>query len=130
MMKQPIHLLMLCVLVVLMSGCASSTLYHWEHYDDDMYAYYKNPVNREKFTEELQEIIRESEVEGRIPPGIYAEYGYLLYEEKHYEEAITYFNKEKNVWPEATVFMDKMIRNAEKAAQMQSDKLDAKNTTP
>ncbi len=51
---------------------------------------------------------------GRVPPGLYAEYGYALYEAGQANEALIYFGKEKEKWPESAVIMDKMIRNVKR----------------
>ncbi|GJL77494.1 MAG: hypothetical protein NPINA01_04830 [Nitrospinaceae bacterium] len=77
-----------------------------------MLDYYKNPAERNQYVEALEEIILESEKDGNIPPGLYAEYGYVFYEEGNYDKAVIYFQKEHAVWPESRVFMNKMIRNA------------------
>jgi hypothetical protein len=62
--------------------------------------------------ENLLKIVEESKSGGKsIPPGIYADYGYGLYQTKNYEEAIKYFEKEKSAWPEAVPLMDRMIDN-------------------
>ena len=56
----------------------------------------------------------------RWAPGLYAEYGFLLMRRGENERAIKYYKKEKELWPEATVFMDSMIQTAQiadKAAQ-------------
>lgn len=99
-------------LITLGTGCAPQTLYHWGDYDSYLHSYYKNPAEREQFVEKVVVIIQDAEKSGRIPPGLYAEYGYLLYESGNYPEAIVYFKKEQDLWPESSFFMDKMIRNA------------------
>ena len=47
-----------------------------------------------------------------VPPGIYAEYGYLQLQQGNNAQAIALFKQEKALWPEATVFMDHMIKVA------------------
>lgn len=62
--------------------------------------------------ESLFKIIEESTANGMVvPPGIYADYGYGLYQIKNYQEAIQYFEKEKALWPEATPLMERLIGN-------------------
>ena len=42
----------------------------------------------------LQVSIQQCEANGRmVPPGLYGEYGYLLYETGHYGEAVAFFSK-------------------------------------
>lgn len=100
------------VLLFFLASCAPKTLYSWNGYDGVLLDYYKNPAEREQYVEALEEIILESEESGNIPPGLYAEYGYVFYEEGIYGKAIIYFQKEHDVWPESRIFMNKMIRNA------------------
>ncbi len=99
------------------AGCVPPTMYHWNAYDETLYRHYKNPQEREAFVESLKETMLEAEQEGRkMPPGIYAEYGYALYEEGQPQQAVVYFQKERDKWPESRFLMEKMIRNAEKRA--------------
>lgn len=102
------------------TGCVPrTTLYHWRGYDDGLYRHYKNPQDREHWVETLKVIMLESEEQGlKVPPGVHAEYGFALYEEGRFPEAITYFDRERAEWPESRVLMEKMVRNAQgRAAQ-------------
>lgn len=103
------RLLFVFVLALFGSGCAPQTRYAWDGYDDRLYSYYKTPTESDQFTEGLYEIIQEGDAEGRVPPGIYAEYAYMLYERGRYPEAVSWYQKELNKWPESKVLMDKMI---------------------
>ena len=97
-------------------GCITQqTHYRWGNYDEVLYANYKNPQDRQAFVASLKAIILDAETRGVVvPPGIYAEYGYALYEEGNSSGAIAYFTKERNAWPESRAFMDKMISNAQR----------------
>lgn len=118
-----------CCLIVatllISSGCVQ-TRYAWQNYDQKLYNHYKSPEKQNKFTDDLKKIIVKSETNGRIPPGIYAEYGYALYEQGKLPEAIEYFQKEQVRWPESKVLMIKMISNAQGRLE-QKNKV-AKNT--
>jgi hypothetical protein len=95
------------------AGCAPPTLYAWNGYDAALYRHYRNPQDRETFVAALYETVREADQRGlRIPPGVSAELGYALYEEGRTQEAVPWFERERREWPESTVLMDKMIRNA------------------
>jgi len=107
--KKLLYLIPLLFLV----GC-SSTRYAWNGYDAGLYSYYKNPADNEKFIERLEQTILQGEKTKNVPPGIYAEYGYVLYENQKFSDAIIYFKKESDTWPESRVFMEKMINNAQK----------------
>lgn len=103
------------------SGCVP-TIYKWNGYDDALYKYYKNPGEREKFREALATIITEGEKSNNVPPGLYAEYGYMFYETGNYVEAIKYFQKEREKYPESIIFMEKMIRNAKMSIEKAENK--------
>ena len=99
-------------------GCASPHLYEWSDYDQWLYKNYKHPENDEKLYTHLQYFIEGYEQKKNpktkpMAPGIYAEYGFLLMRRGETKRAIDAFNKEKALWPEATVFMDHMIETAQ-----------------
>lgn len=109
-------------LSMLAQGCASGRKYAWGNYDTTLYAHYRNPQNLEAHLERLEVIVRkaESESPGRVPPGLYAEYGYALYEAGSTDEAIVHFEKEKAQWLESNVLMEKMIRNARRRQEVRN----------
>jgi hypothetical protein len=47
-----------------------------------------------------------------VPPGIYAEYGYLQLQQGKNLTAVDLFKQEESHWPESKVFMDRMIKVA------------------
>ena len=102
------------MLIALAQGCAPTRKYVWGNYDSTLYIHCKKPQDKEAHLERLKEIVNNSEAENRTPPGLYAEYGYALFESGNTKEAITYFEKEKAKWPESNVLMEKMIRNAKR----------------
>jgi hypothetical protein len=104
--------------VMLLAGCVARhpDRYTWGNYDGSLYAYYKNPANSAAYMESLSKIVAQAETSTKpIAPGLYAEYGYMLLQQKKTDEAIVYFNKEKQAWPESGYFMDGMIKNAQLA---------------
>ena len=97
------------------TGCAPRTAYLWSDYDAALYDHYRNPQDTERYLERLGQIVQKAEVEkDKVPPGLYAEYGYALFEAGRLDEAINYYRKEREEWEESRVFMDKMIRNTER----------------
>ncbi|HEU5359891.1 MAG TPA: DUF4810 domain-containing protein [Candidatus Deferrimicrobiaceae bacterium] len=99
------------MLLALTQGCAPSRKYAWGNYDSTMFVHYKKPQEKEAYLERLKQIVENAEAEDRAPPGLYAEYGYALFENGNPKEAIGYFEKERAKWPESNVLMEKMIRN-------------------
>jgi hypothetical protein len=106
--------LFLCsCLLVFAAGCAPKTRYAWNDYDNKLYQHYKNPAEYDQFIEHLEEVIIDGEEDGKVPPAIYAEYGFALYEKGNFQEAAKYFKLENDKWPESRVLMSKMIQNTQ-----------------
>lgn len=97
-------------------GCATQKkgIFYWGDYSKTLYALKKTP-NDETLTKhknELQEIIGKSaEMNKKVPPGVYAEYGFILAREGDAQEAEKYFKLEAQTYPEATPFMEKLVAN-------------------
>jgi hypothetical protein len=106
-MKRSI-LLSLGVLVTLV-GCKPPALYEWGNYEGSLYTLMKDPTSFEQYGKALSRQIEDGERSGRVPPGIYAEYGYFLSVTNHPVDAIKFYEKEKQRWPESALLMDKMI---------------------
>lgn len=99
-------------------NCSGCTKYEWGNYDKCLLSHFKNPqVN--KLETSLEKIAKKAEKSNRVPPGLYAELGFVEYELGKYEEAIRHFKQEKALWPESGLLMDKMILNAQTGGQSQ-----------
>ena len=98
----------------LLCGCATThDKYDWGSYDHSLYVYYKNPAKAGELLQELDALIKNAEsTRAVVPPGIYAEYGYLLLQQGKSKEAVSAFQQEETRWPESKVFMDRMIQAA------------------
>ena len=104
------RLLLAFVSIVLLSGCTTSQgLYHWGNYEQAAYAYAKNPGEVDEYIESLNKIIVSGEEKNRVPPGLYAEYGYALMIMGRTDDAMLSFGKERDKWPESRRLMDLMI---------------------
>ncbi len=91
-------------------ACVAPTRYHWGNYENRLLAAYKNPQEEAAFTTHLLHIIDEAKEKGkRVPPGIYAEYGYSLYRAGDNESAAIYFQHEADAWPESSALMLRLI---------------------
>lgn len=116
----------LCVLFLLFAliGCRAHTNYYsWGNYDTTLYKHYKNPAEREDFVLALKEILYNAESEGKVPPGIYAEYGFVMHEQGNNQQAVLYFQKEANQWPESRAFMTKLIAIANNRTKNQKENI-------
>lgn len=110
---------MLCVLLVvgaIFTGCANAPqpLYSWGNYVGSSTQYGMQGHEKEvaeSHLAELKKIIEESEMNKmRVAPGIYAEYGQVLFESGKKEDAKQYFMLEKSTYPESTVFIDQVMK--------------------
>jgi hypothetical protein len=89
---------------------ARSPEYLWGNYEEGMQEYFKSPVKDTKYRKALKGVIDAAErIDGRVAPGIYAEYGFLLMRDGDTDGAVRYFEKERDAWPESVFFMNKLI---------------------
>ena len=119
-----LHGLLLFGVFFSVAACVT-TKYEWGNYDTDLYKYYAHSLTQEDLTKHLQVSIQRCEASGRlVPPGLYGEYGYLLYERGLYDEAVQFFQKEQDKWPESRMLMTKMIRNCKAKMNVDQDSRD------
>ena len=100
--------------LILLTGCASQNtgLYDWGGYDDGLYEFYSNPEYKDEFTTNLVKHIEALDARGTKPaPGLYAEAGTLMLKEGDKEQAVSYYEKEANAWPESQPLMSALISN-------------------
>lgn len=110
--------LLVCLLPFLLAACAvTQPKYDWGGYEDALHGYYKDATKQPQLAAELATTIASSEASGKpVPPGLYAEHGYLLMQSGRKQEAAALFRKEKQRWPESSALMDVMLRSVEPAA--------------
>jgi hypothetical protein len=101
------------VLILLCASSCANQKYYWGDYDSSLYHYYKNPAKAEDYEKELKSIIEKGEATKKVPPGIYAEYGYQLMLKKDWDGAAVNFEKEKTLWPESASFMDSLVKRVQ-----------------
>ena len=88
-------------------------LYSWSNYDTTSYTSLK--IGNEKSTENLiksyQQIIKRQEgTRKTVPPGIYADYGFILLQSGEIEEGKDMLSKEISLYPESKVFIDRILK--------------------
>lgn len=107
----------LAITVVLFASCdAPKPLYTWGKYETTSYNYVKN--SNEKSTqlliEDYQKIIdKQKGTRGIVPPGIYADYGFVLIQANRTEEGKAMLQKEIELYPESKTFIDKIYKMLE-----------------
>jgi hypothetical protein len=102
------------ILALSAGGCATQHQhYQWGSYDPSLYDYYKNPAKVAELSASLQAVIDAADKShATVPPGIYAEYGYLQMQQGKNQSAVDLFKQEESHWPESKVFMERMIKVA------------------
>ena len=94
-------------------SCTTPKLYSWSNYETTSYNYLK--ATNEKTSAELiksyQDIIKKQNgSRGVVPPGIYADYGFLLLQMNKTKEGKEMLMKEIELYPEAKVFIDRILK--------------------
>jgi len=112
------HLWSMALAAVFLSSCGStSKLYSWYNYEPVSYAVAKNPPASvidtkknapERFTSDPRASRKTP------PPGICAEYGYLLYKQGQQERGLHLLEREIELYPESTFFIGNLIKQLKK----------------
>jgi hypothetical protein len=94
----------------LLAGCATGSrgLYDWADFDAaqsaDLIDHDPNAAVA-LYAQSLEQIQQRN---GRVPPGLYADYGFLLYLRGDYAGALRSFEAEKRLFPESIPLMDRL----------------------
>ena len=106
----------ICALAL--SSCTSTTtLYSWYNYEDATYQYNKKHTDelKGKVLEQYEKLIQKQKgLRGAVPPGLYAEYGYMLYKSGKKEEGIELLKKEMSMYPESETYISRIVKQLEK----------------
>jgi len=107
---------LLSIIGLIISGCSSKKpMYEYANYSESYYQLKQNGDAQSAATwkTSLEESIEKSNAYAiRVPPGIYANLGYLYLKVNDTQKAISFFEAEKSLYPEASVFMDNLIKKA------------------
>jgi hypothetical protein len=111
--KKFINLVVLIFIIVVgFSGCASRQFYYWGNYEPQVYAHLKGGDSPERQITVLERDRQTIESRGlKAPPGFYAHLGFLYTEVGNSSDAIACFETEKSLFPEAAVYMDFLLTN-------------------
>ena len=109
---------------ILLNGCAQKQLYYFGDYSNTLYMNEKfhDEESLLEHKQELEQIISESENRKMsVPPGIYAELGFLNLKSNNTKEAIMLFQTEAKIYPESRFLMDRLIQMANKKDSRSSE---------
>ena len=95
-----------------LAGCGVRPLYHWGHYEDLVYEMYVQPGKAPPAVqvEKLSRDVAEAEAQGeRVPLGVHLHLGYMYFLEGNGAAARQEMETEKQLFPESTVFVDRLL---------------------
>jgi hypothetical protein len=106
------------VAVLALSSCTTTkTLYSWYGYEDATYQYSKKSTDElhVRMLGEYKKVTdKQKGTRGVVPPGLYAEYGYQLYNGGKKEEGLGFMKKEIALYPESEKYISRIIKQLEK----------------
>jgi hypothetical protein len=112
-------LLIVTITIATLAGCQSTKpLYHYGSYQDNVYEHFKNEDSAvTEQIEALEKTIRDTNRNKlQVGPGIYAHLGFLYLQSGQRDTGLGYLQKEKQLYPESSQFIDFLLKNA-KAGQ-------------
>ena len=100
-----------------LASCSSTkSMYSWYNYEDITYKYSKKSTDelQVKLLEEYNKLsIDQKGQRGVVPPGLYAEYGFLLYKTGKTDEGISFLKEEIKLYPESEQYVSRIIKQLE-----------------
>ncbi len=105
--------------MIAMASCSTSqkSLYSWYDSEDATYKYTKRGTDEllTKAMAQYQKVIEKQKGTRKVvPPGVNAEYGYLLYKAGKKEEGLALMRAEMTAYPESEKFISRIINQLEK----------------
>jgi hypothetical protein len=99
------------------TGCRTPPkppMYYYGDYERALYKIKKSPdaANGSKYQASLEDVIKGSKEKSiRVPPGIYCEYGYVLWQKGRHSEAEAQFALEMQTYPESVPFVTLVLNS-------------------
>ncbi len=101
----------------LLSSCTvQKPLYSWAKYEAASYNYLKNSDEKstQALIENYQKIIdKQTGTRNVVPPGVYADYGYVLLQTGKSAEGKAFLIKEIELYPESKIFINRILKMLE-----------------
>jgi hypothetical protein len=113
--RPPLGLVLFALLTTLATGCKSPpTLYDWGLYEDILWESYRAESDPATQLVRLEADVERIVASGRrVPPGVHAHIGFLRFATGDAQVAAEHFAKERELFPESTVFMDGILARLE-----------------
>lgn len=111
-------LMLFAITMFLLTSCVTEKpLYSWYTYEKSSYNYLKNSDDKsvEDLITSYQSIIEKQKGTRKVvPPGVYADYGFILIQANKVKEGKAMLLKEVELYPESKVFVDRILKMIEK----------------
>jgi hypothetical protein len=107
----------IAIVLCLVSCSTQKPLYSWYNYNVTSYNFLKNADKKstQQMIETYQKIIEKQKGARHIvPPGIYADYGFLLLQANKEKEGKAMLMQEIALYPESKIFIDRILKMMEK----------------
>jgi hypothetical protein len=111
------NLIFLALIGMLASCSIQKPLYTWGDYEPTSYNYLRNSDEKsmQKLIENYQKIIENQKgSRGIPPPGVCADYGFILLQGGNAEEGREMLRKEIALYPESKIFIDRVLKMSER----------------
>lgn len=108
--------LILGLAIIAVSCSTTQPLYNWKGYDEAVYAYIDKSSDKsvENLIAVYEKLINKPDGSRRIPPpGVCADYGYLLLQKGEVEKGKELLVAETTYYPESKPFIDRILKRFE-----------------
>ena len=105
------------MLMALASCQTQQTLYSWYDSEEATYMYTKRGTDEllTKAMAQYEKVINKQKgIRKTVPPGVNAEYGFLLYKTGKKEEGLALLKAEIKAYPESEIFISRILKQLEK----------------
>ncbi|MCF1432194.1 MAG: DUF4810 domain-containing protein [Shewanella sp.] len=111
-----IKTILIAATVLSLSACqvVTESGYYWGNYSHTYYQYIKEPSKEAVAAHmvSLQDIINVSQEKGlKVPPGIYAEIGYIMINSQQLEQGQSMLAKEVELYPESKTLVSGLLKD-------------------
>ncbi len=101
------------IILTILASCAPAKMYYWGQYDQVMYQHNKNQTEDTKadLLKVYEDIIKNKNKGSRkeVPPGVYADYGYLLIQEGQIAKGKEMLEMELAIYPESKKIVEYIL---------------------
>jgi hypothetical protein len=104
-----------CVVVVVLSGCASNKdMYSWGQYEPQLHNYLNGESPEKLIVLMEKDLAAARQKDAKLPPGFYAHLGLLYKDVGRDQDFLAMINLEKNTYPDSTQYLNSLTKNQKK----------------